>query len=219
MGIPGEDPRPNPPAHVMRVVAAGDYGSTRFANTFWVRNPAANIPDQVGFGDMVHYIATQWASRMSPFCSTNVIWNTADGLYYGPTGADLGATRAFSDFGNGSGAGLPANNSVCIGWSVQQHYRGGHPRSYLPGVLQGQLQDEASWLATYTDSIAQAANDFRDDVQNASYGGLSDLRLGVVSFVLRGEWREPPVFRDYVDGGASVDTRVDSQRRRLGPDR
>jgi len=37
--------------------------------------------------------------------------------------------------------------------------------------------------------------------------------------VLRKAWRTPPVFRDFVPGGATVDSRIDTQRRRLGPDR
>jgi hypothetical protein len=40
-----------------------------------------------------------------------------------------------------------------------------------------------------------------------------------VSFQLHKDWRDPPVFRDYTPGAAVVDSRIDTQRRRVGPDR
>jgi hypothetical protein len=67
--------------------------------------------------------------------------------------------------------------------------------------------------------LQAAANNFLLAVNAISTANASDLHLGVVSFVLRGEWRDPPVFRDFTPAAAKVDARIDSQRRRLGPDR
>jgi len=67
-------------------------------------------------------------------------------------------------------------------------------------------------------SCVQGAKDFHVGVDAISQGLFSSSKLGIVSFVLRKEWRAPPVFRDFTLGAAHADERIDSMRRRLGRD-
>lgn len=195
------------------------YGEAPCTNVFWYRNGNAQEPGLSDFATFVHYVGSQWASRIAPNQHNAVEYLGSEGLYYGPAGSDLGATGSFGGNGGHTGAGNPANVALCVSWGIQQHYKGGHPRTYIGGIPSEVNAGVTSFDGGYCSDVAADANSYINDILDYSIGNLSDLHLGVVSFVLRKQWREPPVFRDYSPGGATCDTRMDTQRRRLGRDR
>jgi hypothetical protein len=139
-----------------------------------------------------------------------VLWNSPDELI------------AFSDTvfaqGDVSGANLPANVAACITWPIPQHYKGGHPRSYICGLPVSALGTVTQFDGDFQSALANAAQDFHTAFEAAGpFSGIASVEHGVVSFVAGGAWRAPPVFRRILSG-ASVDARIDSQRRRLGRD-
>ena len=213
-----EGNRPNPPAHIGRFAVNGVFGDTPFTNVFWVRNGGASTPSPGDFDAFTHYVGSQWADRMTDLQSNQVGYASTEGLYYGPSGADLGSSQPIPQAGVMSGAVLPASVACVVSWRVAPHYKGGHPRSYLGGLTSEVLASVNTFTGSFTGSLAAAANNFLNDINAHAVGNFSDAHLGTVSFVLRKAWRTPPVFRDYVPGSATVDARIDSQRRRLGRD-
>jgi hypothetical protein len=185
---------------------------------FWVRNGGQSTPSPADFAAFTHYVGSQFASRIKANVSEQVGWTTTEGLYYGPEGADLGASQSTPELGQLTDAILPVSVACAISWSVQQHYRGGHPRTYVPGMTIGWVASGNTFNAGQIGALADDANSFLSDINAHQVGNFSDAHLGTVSFVLRKEWRDPPVFRDYIPDGATVDARVDTQRRRLGRD-
>jgi hypothetical protein len=121
--------------------------------------------------------------------------------------------------GHSTSTDLSVNTALCVSWQVAAHYRGGHPRTYFCGLKQNDTVDVQSWTPSTISAWQSAANAFHATVNTFNYGAIQGVRLGTVSFVLRNQWRSPTVFRDFVNGGAVVDSRIDSMRRRLGPDR
>jgi hypothetical protein len=211
--------RPNPPQHSMHFAVAGTYqGDTPFANTLWVRNGNAQTPSQADFNATVASVGTKFVEHFGPQVNTGVVWTNCDGYYYGVNGIDLAYQAPITGSGGKAGIHMPASVALCVGWRVQQHYKGGHPRTYLVGPAADQLLGGRLFTSSYVTAVAGAANAFNTDVNAMSLGAIGLVKLGVVSFVLRNEWRAPPVFRDFTVGGAHCDTRVDSQRRRLGRD-
>lgn len=211
--------RPNPPAHTVHVAVSGTVDSTyRWANGFWIRNGNASAPDISDLTTFAGDFAADWADAFARIQSARSTMNLVKILYYGAAGADLGVDVGVSYNGTGSSEVLPANCAMCISWKVQQRYKGGHARTYIGGVDQDTQDNAGSFLATEANTARDSANDFLEAVNARSAGDLDDLHLGVVSFVHNNAWRTPPVFRDYVPGAASVDQRIDSQRRRLGRD-
>lgn len=211
--------RPDPPAHSVRVIVAGTYGGdTPVANTLWVRNGMGAAPSVADFDAFLQDVGDKFVSRFKGLTSAAMAWTNADGYYYDATGIALAASRTLTGAGTQSALPLPASVALCIGWQVQQHYKGGHPRTYLVGPDSGQLVGGRRFTTALTTSAVASANGFHNDVNAMSHGGIAFCRLGVVSFVNKKAWRSPPVFRDYVTGGAHCDTRVDTQRRRLGRD-
>jgi len=214
-----EGSRPDPPANSIRLVVGQTFGAdTPVANTLWVRNGSAVTPSQGDLDGLCDYVGTIWKNRFLPQLSNALVLTNVDAWYYGAGGIALAAARSVSGTGGKAGVALPSNVALCVGWNVQQHYKGGHPRTYLAGPAADQLTGGRRFQQSYVDAVRGAANGFETDFSLVNLGGLGTLKLGVVSFVNKNAWRTPPIFRDFTANGAHVDSRVDSMRRRLGRD-
>lgn len=210
--------RPDPPQHTIRVAMAGIVGDAPWANVLWVRNGSGAVPDSTELGTFLTFWAGQWDSNILTHLSTAVEFHTISAIYYLGGGEAFGVDETVSHFGNVPLEVLPANVSAVISWRVRARYRGGHPRTYLPGIPASKLATPRRWLEPFPSSIAQGANAFHSQINATAAGSLNDVHLGTVSFRHDNAWRNPAVFRDYTPTAAQCDARVDSQRRRLGPD-
>ena len=210
--------RPSPPNHSAHITVLGLQDNFPWANTFWIRNGGEQVPSQSEFTTLTNEFAQQYVNHILPLISTSTSMSEVTGLYYANGEAQLASAISVTNPGQKAGTPMPLNVSCCIGWRVQQHYRGGHPRTYLAGIVIDVILNGRQFLPAYAADVANHANAFLAGVNGISEGAFSSCHLGVVSFVLRKEWRSPPVFRDFVPGSAHCDPRVDSQRRRLGRD-
>lgn len=211
--------RPNPPPHVAVIVCKGTLtGAVPWANVFWLRNGNAATPSQSDFDSVVGDFRQQFAGLFGAHLVAGWTTTEAQGLYYGSAGIDLKGTSVVSNNGTISVPSAPANVAACIGWTIQAHYRGGHPRTYFCGVPNNEFATAKSFSTAFVASMVQAANAFHSAVNQISHGNFGSAHLGTVSFVLRKEWRSPPLFRDYTPSQAHMDTRIDSMRRRVGRD-
>jgi hypothetical protein len=100
-----------------------------------------------------------------------------------------------------------------INWAISAYYRGGKPRTYMPGVPQSVVTDGRTLSSAYRSALATDAASFITDVNAITHGGITAVQLGTVSFQVGKNWRTPPIFRPYV--GASVRQIMGTQRRRL----
>lgn len=133
----------------------------------------------------------------------------------GPLGPVAQATG--SDPGTDVGAPLSSNAAACISWTISRRYRGGHPRMYVGGIAQTRLQDSNTWLPAFVTAVDAASEAFRTAVNATVLAGGGNAQLAVVHYRQNLVPLDPPL--SSVISGAVVDTRVDSQRRRLGKDR
>lgn len=211
-------PRPDPPAHTLRASINGAIAAGRWANVFWVRNGGGSTPSDGDLEEFAQAFYGYWSLRFLPFCNSQVIQEGCVVNYYGGSGFQIGSQWVTNSTGTLSGAPISAQVSTGISWHVQQRYRGGHPRTYLPPGDSSLLQTATRWTDAHVEAVRLAANAFLLDVNGNTFPNLFDLHLGTVSFVLRNEWRDPPVFRDFSPAATLVDHRPDTQRRRLGPD-
>lgn len=212
-------PRPDPPAHSIRFSINGAISQGRWANVFWARNGLGASPDSSDLNEFADIAYAAYVSHFSPRINGLAIIEGCVLNYYGEGGSQLGGQHTENTNGGLSGTTVPANCSTCISWFLQQRYRGGHARTYLPPPGASELLNATDWTATHTDATRVAADQFNLAINQISLGTIANVHLGTVSFVLDNKWRDPPVFRDFTPGAALVDSRIDSQRRRLGRDR
>jgi hypothetical protein len=119
--------------------------------------------------------------------------------------------------GTGAGGDMPASISACMSWRISAAYRGGHPRSYLPFIDKSMLDPGPSVnkiSAGSATALAVAADSFLSAADLLTIGGVQ-TGLGTVSYVRAKAPRVLPVFFIYLPG-TRVNTRLASQRRRLG---
>jgi hypothetical protein len=124
------------------------------------------------------------------------------------------ATNTSSVSGSkGATALTPVNVSYAVSWNVPLHYRGGHPRNYIPLSAAGDIASGkllASGVAgTLSGFWAAYLTAF-----NAVVSGTIGITMGMFQYHAHHQVVNPPVF--YAFTGVRIHGRVDSQRRRLG---
>lgn len=156
---------------------------------------------------------------LTPMQSASFTWST---ITVSDLGGDAGQLiGACSITGAVSGTALPPQCAVALSWGITGRWRGGKPRTYIPGIPHtAQTADPGAALApTYVTSANAAAAAFQLAVNSiAVTGGLAEL--GVVSYYNKTANPTPPHLRStpmwFPYTGHRVHARLDSQRRRSG---
>jgi hypothetical protein len=119
-----------------------------------------------------------------------------------------------SGTGGLAGTAMPSNVSLCVSWKEALHYRGGHPRSYLGGVSATFLADVRHVTSSFAGIMTTAALAFRTQVNTLTSTAASAYTLSGVHYRIGGAVHTPPLVVPI--SAVAVNTRLDSQRRRLG---
>lgn len=109
----------------------------------------------------------------------------------------------------------PPNSAVVISWQIAESYRGGKPRTYLPGIPLNALADQGSGLlvTSFATTVESNANAMLTNFNAAPVLGTA-VTLGTVSYHTGHSVRPTPLFRTFLS--ARTHERLDSQRRRIG---
>ena len=202
---------------MLRVAALGLYPPARWANVFHLLIDRVGDATPAEVDEILDNFNTAWENSFLLVQSSNVQYLGCEAVYYGAAGPSRFQADGVGTGVTDTGVALPAQVAVGISWRIINSYRGGHPRSYICGAQSSMLDDVTRLNETAQEAWLLAASTFRGDINGMTPpGDVIDITLGTVSYVVDGEWRTPPVFRPYI--GESVDHRVDTQRRRLGPD-
>lgn len=206
-----------PVAGIVRLISYGLVGGVRTANVFHVQ--CNNGVGPIALSD-VTALATA-ARGYYKLRFTNLLANgfSQKEMYALDLTTDTGAQATISgtDAGGTVVSGLPNNVACCVTWSISRHYRGGHPRTYLPGIPGGAQFDVTSFTSSFITQVTTGAQGFRTDINAFTSTGITQARLCAVHRVRNKLVLDTPLVT-YIDG-ASVDSRFDSQRRRVGRDR
>lgn len=118
--------------------------------------------------------------------------------------------------GTAAATALPANVAICWSWKISRRYRGGHPRTYIGGIPSSVLSNANTIIPSVQTQHIAAGTALRQAVNGAQTAtgnwGLCVVHYRRAKVIL-------PVPLTSVVNGVGVDTRLDSQRRRLGRDR
>jgi hypothetical protein len=137
---------------------------------------------------------------------------------------DLSSDTGASGVASGSIAGTDAatagaaNVSMCITWKIDRHYRGGHPRTYMWGLTISGPSGPNTWNASILTNATTAANGFMNDL-GAGVPGSGITTMGLVAIHRKRNKLVLDVPLISPITAAVIDSRIDSQRRRLGKDR
>lgn len=209
-------PRPRPPDFTCHVDVISGVGSYEFSNGFWFLVDTSDTPTLTQLSAFAADVGNAWGSDVGTWMSTNAAVLQAKAVFYGAGSDTIDAIADVESDGTQDPPDMPLNVAMCISWPIAAHYKGGHPRSYIGGIPTLAMNDQRTWDSSYRANVVSGANSFLSDANGLSLG-TNNVELGIVSFVDANAWRSPPVFRHFA-GTPVIDARIDSQRRRLGPD-
>lgn len=196
---------------VAKIVVHGSFNLRPVVNVLHYFGGAGVLWDTTSFPALVTGIRNSWKSRFLPRLSNGFVLGNVDGQdLTGPTG--LFVSVAGSDGGgNISGTNLPINVAMCVSWHIPRHYRGGHPRMYLGGLKTSDTADPGHWDETVRTGMQTAAQGFVADL-----AALTPPSTGLctVHYRMHNVALAVPLV-DLVTT-ATIDARIDTQRRRLG---
>jgi hypothetical protein len=200
--------------YAAKIVVDGSFGGHTFAAIQHAAlGDVGNVPTQTEMDALATAVRNAWKSTFLPLQANGYQLGqvlceqlaTIGGLTSVATGADSG--------GDISSGNLPNQVACCVSWLENAHYRGGHPRTYVGGFKQGVMADTVNFSATFRTQMQTAAVNYLAAVNAAAGGNV--WHLGCVHYhgkVLTA----PGVPRFLPFTGSTVNSRIDTQRRRLG---
>lgn len=205
--------RPQPPVGTARVAISGhqDAGNP-WVNVFWL-NITATTHVAADLNNVLNTIANSYSTRFSSYQLNTTLYTQIKASWLYASGQVVENTQTLSAGGVGGTTESTDATATLVNWAISDYYRGGHPRTYLPGTPGNKITNGRNLDSTYASAVASAANGFLSDVNAATHGGISAVALGTVRFASGNAWLSPPVFRAF--GGASVNPIISTQRRRL----
>lgn len=206
-----------PVVGVARVVCHGTANGQPVVNVFHIRNggpPGFNYSN-ADILSLANSVMTAYKTRFLP--RLNVLYSGDDVSATDLTSATGSfAQVAMTGAGGQTGTAIPQSAACCITWKILRHYRGGHPRTYIGPLGTTGIESPISLDATFVGLMITAASGFMADVNALTISGHAQ-KLVCVHRQQDGAQLAVPLVDDILS--ATVDSRIDSMRRRLGPDR
>jgi len=203
------------PDNSCRIAITGTVRGQNFANVFHAQLTTGSTITQADFDAWTLDVFNQYKTNFQAVLGTDVTVSSSKAVLYAPGGGELVSTQGVSYAGTGTPSTGAGAQSKVISWSSGVYWRGGKPRTYLPGILTADLTAGTDQLTgAVVTALKTAALAFRTGVNGFVPGTITGTNFGFISFRSHNADRIPPVF--YSITGAVVHPRVGSQRRRDG---
>jgi len=207
-------PKPPLPENAIRLAVSGVNDEAEWANIFHLSSDVSEAPTIPQMNTLCNDFGTLYLDNLHGLASTASHLLLVKGVWFGPGETEVVGIAAFDNEGSDTNESQPGQVAICISWPISAYYRGGHPRSYMAGVCADRLASMKSITSAAATAYADAGAAFRVAVNEMADTPFTAVTLGCYSFASHNEWRSVPIFRPFI--GATVHTRLDTQRRRLG---
>lgn len=163
----------------------------------------------------------EWAANFCPVQNVAIELQHTECLYWDDDGTEYAGSYTNPVAGEDSGAPLDASAAVVVSWRVASHWKGGHPRSYIPGVTADRLDTPNAFTSATVTDYNSAVNGFVSGLAGASGDFFSGISLRALrrfadggSLTVPKTYLDPPLLIPIT--GHIVRSHIGSQRRRLG---
>lgn len=207
--------RRGPDNSIRLVVDWSAYG-VNMANVFWIQATTSGTPSQADLDAYATAFVTAYYTRFKNRISPNWLLSNVKATMFLPGGSVLESNLPASGAGTyTSGNDAPASASIIVSWLSNVYWRGGKPRTYLPGLRTTDVSTPTTLTSASTAAVDGNAGLFRTDANALTQGAITGSTLGFVSFRSGNTDRPAPLFFSFT--GHKVHGRIGTQRRRLGP--
>ena len=145
--------------------------------------------------------------------SSGCVVTLITGVWITSVGNQLTSSVSVNYPGTQSTAVGDAAACMVVDWKISDYYRGGHPRTYFPGLVQSTITNGSTIAAATLTGLATAFGNWRNHINALTATHVSQVEMGTVRFQSAGAWLTPPVFRVFT--GLSIRSLMGTQRRRL----
>jgi hypothetical protein len=198
--------------NVFRVAINGSLGGVPYANvihTVYATGTAAQVDAQAMADGVRNAFKTQFLPQLgTPFILGSVV---AQDLTSATAPV---AIASGSDPGTAGAAVYPNNVAMCVSLRVNRRYKGGKGRMYLGGFLSGNQADSSHWAGSLLTTMTTRFGAFMTAVNAITSTNNASTHMVIVHYV-KDKVRLPVPLVDQVTG-FNIDSRIDTQRRRLG---
>lgn len=208
-----------PVPQIIRVRYAGTRQGAPWVNGFALHYAGAR-PDNTAMQTLADQMAGQWGNAWTTHLLTDTqllttqVWDITDA-----SGASAESTQGHQGAVAVNGP-MPCQVAVVVSWPVQDRWRGGHFRTYMPARNLTDTTNGRTLVNTSAQDYASAAALFRTNVNSMSWANGPVVLCGVRYFPTGFDTSGKPLVkttgqrRDF--NIPIVHTRLDTQRRRLG---
>ena len=202
------------PDNTVRIAITGQISGVPWANIFSALLTVSGTPSQADFDGWTTAFAAAYKARFAANLPNNCTFQQARAVMFTPGGGEIVSVEPIT--GGGTSGTNAANNCSAgvISWYASVYWRGGKPRTYLPGIPTTGTTGGNVLTATYQTALQTAATNLRSDINALTSGAITGTQFGFVSFMSGNVARVPPVF--YAINTAKVHLRLGTIRRRLG---
>jgi hypothetical protein len=194
--------------------------------TFW--HYTAGTVSASNLDALANAVTTSWNTHVAAMVSTSQMLEEVLIEDIGSATGQTGASTTTST-GTRTGGELPVSNCVLINYSIARKYRGGKPRSYMPGGVDTDTTDGRHWTTAFQNAYLAALNSHTSDIVNNSQAisGMAQHNIGyyqgfvAVEDPITHRYRNVPQYasppHDDLITLISVNPVIGTQRRRLRP--
>lgn len=202
------------PDNTVRVAIGMVEQAVNMANVFWCQLGTTGTPPISDLDAWTTAFANAYKTNFGPHICSNVGFVQAQAhLFLPANGAETSLVAMTGSATGGAASTTTQSTSSVISWLINDYYRGGKPRTYLPFTPSTMIQLSSDLTAAEVTALQTAAAAFRTAVNALIQGTITTTQLGTVSF-RRGNAEVTPTFKPYI--GVKVHPRLGTQRRRLG---
>lgn len=199
-----------------RVAVSGTHFGKPFANVFWCTLGGGTTASQAGFDEWNRAFHDAYYNSWKDSLSQSTVITSTQAVLFQATNQVLHTQYASTNGGLVS-APFVEDAAACtiVSWTSNAYWRGGKPRTYLPGVQQAYNSGNSALTIAGDTWYTDHGNTFHTAVNAIAATGITNTQHGFVHFFSAGVLLTPGVF--YPITGATVHPRFGTQRRRLGP--
>jgi hypothetical protein len=203
------------PDNSVRIAIGGTMNGIAWANVFYCQLATSSAIIQADLDTWTTAFQAAYKTRFAPVQRAEVLYALAKAVCFTPGITQVTSSIAMTGAGTEAGT-LVSDNGVSkvVSWLSPVYWRGGKPRTYLPGVAVTDVTTSTVLTGAAITAVKTAAGNFRTDINALTAGTITGTQLGFVSFSSGNVPRGTPLF--FAFSGATVHPRLGSQRRRLG---
>lgn len=205
--------RPQPPVGTVRVALSGKILTHQWANVFYLRFTDDGTRTINDLDSILTAIGTNYSTDVLAQLSSSFTMTSITGVWITSVGNQLSDVKTVALTGGAGAAVADAAASIVVDWKISDYYRGGHPRSYVPGVVSGNVTNGSDLSGGYLTSLATGFGALRNHINALTATHVSQVEMGTVRFQSADAWLTPPVFRPYTS--VSIRAKLGTQRRRI----